>query len=233
MPDSWLPDELDHAGPEHLDAEYVAGYDRKSGHDPAADLESLRRLGLGADSTLIDLAAGTGRLALAAAPACRRVIAVDVSASMLAYLGAAAERAGAANLELVRAGFLTYEHTGEPADFVYSRHALHQLPDQWKAVALTRIASTLRPGGVFLMRDLIYTFDPAELDERIEVWLAGAAADPADGWTREELATHVRTEHSTFHWLLEPMLERAGFQITEALPSPYPATYATYICTKK
>ena len=35
-------DELAHAGPEHLDAAFVAGYDRKQGYpDPAADLASF------------------------------------------------------------------------------------------------------------------------------------------------------------------------------------------------
>jgi hypothetical protein len=36
-----------------------------------------------------------------------------------------------------------------------------------------------------------------------------------DGWTRAELEEHVRDEHSTFTWLLEPMFERAGFVIEE------------------
>jgi hypothetical protein len=30
---------------------------------------------------------------------------------------------------------------------------------------------------------------------------------------------HSRGEHSTFTWLLEPMIERAGFTIEEALHS--------------
>ncbi|MFY1692314.1 class I SAM-dependent methyltransferase [Plantactinospora sp. WMMB782] len=230
-PDWWL-DELAYAGPEHLDPTYVDGYDRKAGHDPRSDLEILRRHGLAGDATLVDLGAGTGRLTLAAARLCRRVVAVDVSAAMLARLRAEAERAGLANVEVVRAGFLGYHHQGPPADLVYSRHALHQLPDFWKAVALTRVASLLRPGGVLLLRDLVYTFEPAQAAEQLETWLAGAAGSSADGWTRAELATHIRTEYSTFNWLLEPMLERAGFRIVEATPSRDPATYAGYVCVR-
>src|SRR5215475_7731072 len=49
-----------------------------------------------------------------------------------------AER-GLGNVEVLRAGFLSYEHAGPPADFVYSRYALHHLPDFWKAVALARL----------------------------------------------------------------------------------------------
>ena len=31
-----------------------------------------------------------------------------------------------------------------------------------------------------------------------------------------ELAEHVRDEHSTFTWLLEPMMQRSGFAIEDA-----------------
>src|SRR5437868_4894033 len=56
---AWYPDELAHAGPEHLDAAYVATYDRKAGFDPADDLAQLRRLGLDSAATLVDLGAGS------------------------------------------------------------------------------------------------------------------------------------------------------------------------------
>ena len=52
--------------------------------DPATELPHLQDLGLGHASTLVDLGAGTGTLALAAAALCRRVVAVDVSPVMLA-----------------------------------------------------------------------------------------------------------------------------------------------------
>src|SRR5215472_19147508 len=65
----WMIDELAHAGPEHLDAAFVAAYDRKQGEpEPAADVAVLIAHGLDRNGTLVDLGAGTGRLALAAAP---------------------------------------------------------------------------------------------------------------------------------------------------------------------
>jgi SAM-dependent methyltransferase len=225
----WWLDELAHAGGEHLDPGYVAGYDCKAGADPAADLEVLLRLGLDETSTLVDLGAGTGGLALAAAPRCRRVVAVDVSPAMLAALRERVERLRLTNVECVRAGFLTY--AGEPADFVYSRNALHHLPDFWKAIALRRVAAMLRPGGVLRLRDLVYAFEPAEAERVIEAWVAGGAARPEDGWTRPELETHVREEHSTYAWLLEAMLRHAGFEVREATVSPS-RTYAAYTCVR-
>jgi SAM-dependent methyltransferase len=62
---------------------------------------------------------------------------------------------GIRNVDCVQAGFLTFQHEGEPADFVSSRNALHHLPDFWKAIALARAAQWLRPGGVLLLRDLV------------------------------------------------------------------------------
>jgi SAM-dependent methyltransferase len=79
----WYLDELTHAGPEHLDAAYVATYDRKAQTDFSEDLALLRAQGLTEASTLIDLGAGTGGLALGAAAWCGRVVAVDVSPAML------------------------------------------------------------------------------------------------------------------------------------------------------
>ena len=229
--DGWWLDETAHAGGEHLDADYVAGYERKAGVDAAEFVDALRGLGLDESSTLVDLGAGTGWLALAAARVCRRVVAVDVSQAMLAVLRSRAEEQGLANVECVRGGFLTYAHVGEPADLVFSRNALHHLPDFWKGVALERTAAMLGPGGILRLHDLVYSFEPAEAEALVEAWLTGAAARPEDGWTRAELETHVREEHSTYAWLLEPMLLRAGFEVREATHSPS-RTYAAYTCVR-
>ncbi len=226
-----LLDESAHAGPEHLDPAYVSTYDRKAQVDAGADLRELVSRGLGAGSTLVDLGAGTGTFAVEAAAVCGRVVAVDVSPAMVEAIRAKASERGAASLTCVAAGFLSYRHEGSPADFVYTRHALHHLPDLWKAVALRRMADILRPGGVLMVRDLTFSFEPAEADARIAAWLDGAPDDPADGWTRSELETHLRDEFSTFTWLLEPMIEHAGLQIAHA-DVDASGIYAAYVCVR-
>jgi ubiquinone/menaquinone biosynthesis C-methylase UbiE len=228
----WMVDELAHAGPEHLAADYVAGYEVKAGVDTTEELAALRRHGLRPHWTVVDLGAGTGQLAIALAGYCRRVVAVEISPAMLAVARSAAAAAGAADVEFAQAGFVSYQHHGEPADAVYSRNALHQLPDFWKGLALARIAAILRPGGLLRLRDLVYSFEPAEAPDRLDAWLAGATTDPAHGWTAAELATHIRDEHSTYSWLLEPMLEHAGFDILERSYAPS-ATYAAYVCVRR
>lgn len=228
---SWYPDELAYAGPEHLDDTYVANYTRKAGFDPTAELERLRALGLDKAATLVDLGAGTGALSLAGAAVCGRVVAVDVSAAMLAVVRREGGRRQLNNLECVQGGFLTYEHTGSPPDFVYSRHALHQLPDFWKAIALERIAALLRPGGILVVRDLFLSCPLSESHDVVEGWLACASDRPDVGWTRAELETHLRTEHSTFTWLFEPMLIQAGFEIRDVTYSES-RIYADYTCVR-
>ncbi|WP_214409897.1 class I SAM-dependent methyltransferase [Sphaerisporangium fuscum] len=232
MSTAWTLDELAHAGPEHLDPDFVAGYDRKQGRpDPGPDLAALAEHGVDETATVVDLAAGTGQFALAAASRFRRVVATDVSPAMLEFLRGRAAQAGLSNLEVVRAGFLSYEHAGGQVDAVHTRNALHQLPDFWKTVALERIAAMLRPGGVLRLRDLIFDFQPAEAGEVLERWMAGAVDDPSRGYTREDYAEHLRTEYSTFRWLLEPMLSATGFEIIDV---EYQArVYGAYTCVKR
>lgn len=229
---SWYLNELAYAGPEHLDAEYVSAYDDKALVDWPVELAVLQRLGLNAASTLVDLGAATGALALAASPFCRRVVAVDVSPAMLAILRERAAASEFSNIEPVHAGLLSYEHAGEPADVVYTRHVMHHLPDFWKAIALRRMADALRPGGVLRLRDLIFSCDLASAKEVIDGWLGRASTTPGVGWNRAELETHLRDEYSLFSWLLEPMIEQAGFEITEADYDPS-QIFAAYTCVKR
>jgi SAM-dependent methyltransferase len=229
---SWVVDELAHAGRENLDPAHVARYDGKEDGGAAAEVAALRAAGLSETATVVDIGAGTGQFTLAVAGFVRRVIAVDVSPAMLEHLRTKLHVHGVANVECVADGFLTYEHRGEPADLVYSRYALHHLPDFWKARALVRVADMLRPGGVLRLSDVVYGFDPTEAATYLERWMAQTAAESVEsGWTRAELEEHVRDEHSTFTWLLEPMLERAGFAIEEAAYSE-DRIFAHYTCVR-
>ena len=227
---AWYPDELALAGREHLDAGYVASYDRKSGYDPSEDTEILVRAGLSKNSTVLDLGAGTGAFALAAAKLCRRVIAVDVSSPMVAALRQRTLESDLSNVTVIRTGFLSYEHSGDPVDFIFTRNALHQLPDFWKAIALMKMVEVLRPGGTLRLRDLIFDFDPHESDESIETWIADAASDPSVGYTPAELAEHVRIEFSTFSWLFDALLAKAGLEVRQRNFVRH--VYGAYTCRK-
>lgn len=67
----------------------------------------------------------------------------------------------------------------------------------------------------------------------LEAWITETMiADVERGWTRAELAEHVRDEHSTYTWLLEPMIERAGFDMIDANYSASDV-FARYLCRKR
>jgi hypothetical protein len=61
--------------------------------------------------------------------------------------------------------------------------------------------------------------------------MAGAVDDPTRGWTADELAEHVRIEHSTYSWLFEPMLERTGFEILDR--SYVRGAYGAFTCRRR
>ncbi|MEA2235020.1 MAG: hypothetical protein QOD83_4836 [Solirubrobacteraceae bacterium] len=233
-PDSWWLDEREYAGREHFDERHARRYDSKMDARAAEEICLLQEAGvLDRTSLVVDIGAGSGQFALAAAPACRRVVAVDISPIMLRRLAENIDRCALSNIEVVCAGFLTYRHTDEPADLVYSRYALHHLPDFWKAIALRRMAGMLRPGGALRLSDVVYSFEPADAERRVEAWITETmTTDIERGWTRAELAEHVRDEHSTFTWLLEPMIDRAGFDVIDTNYSAS-GVFARYLCRKR
>jgi SAM-dependent methyltransferase/predicted nuclease with RNAse H fold len=225
----WLIDELGHAGRENLDAAHVARYDAKEDASAADEVSLLQTVDLTRESLVLEFGAGTGQFSVAVAPVCARLIVVDISEPMLERLASKIGRLCLENVELARAGFLTYEHRGDPADFIYSRYALHHLPDFWKGVALSRLRTMLRPGGLLRLWDVVYDFAPSAAEERIEAWRATAGDNFEAAWSRAELEEHVRDEHSTFTWLLEPMIARSGFAIEQAEHSE-DGIFAKYLC---
>lgn len=215
----WQPDEAAFAGRENLDPEHVARYDAKEDADASAEVARLAGYGLTPGSLVVEFGPGTGQFTLAAAQVAGRVIAVDPSAPMRAALASKISRAGVRNVEIIEAGFLSYQHAQpEPADVVYSRYALHHLPDAWKAVALTRMHDLLRPGGILRLWDVVYDFEPGQAPGRFEEFAQQGGHDVEAQWSRAEIAEHLREEHSTFAWLMEPMLRRSGFVIEAAEP---------------
>ena len=90
----------------------------------------------------------------------------------------------------------------------------------------------IRPGGILRLWDVVYAFDVPETASVLERWFAGYDRDRiGEGWTRAELEEHVRDENSTFTWLLEPMIQRAGFTIEEAVYSD-DQIFAQYVCRR-
>lgn len=213
------------------DSAQIEAYNRnQTASTPEKEPALVARLGIVPEQTVIDLGAGTGTFAIQAALAGALVHAVDVSQAMLTYAQSKAQKAGASTVKFHRAGFLTYDHQDNLADVVIAKNALHILPDFWKMTAFLKIAALLKPGCKFYLRDVIFSFPPAEYKTAIDEWIKQVAKPEEQGWTVKDFEMHVREEHSTFAWIIEAMLTRSGFDIAEInYQSP---TYAEYLCIK-
>jgi putative AdoMet-dependent methyltransferase len=238
---AWLYDEGKQIGTDYEDVSEIRAYDERMAkiRDVGKELqEVLESLDLTPDATVLEIGTGTGEFPIAAVERCSRVIAADVSLPMLRYAREKAKerlreegREGdVERIEFVRGGFLTFEHRGEPLDAVVSQFVLHHLPDFWKQVALFRIAGMLKDGGRLYIRDVVYSFDAADYERFFDSYLSRMAEIGGEG-TPLDILVHIRDEHSTIGWVLEGMIERAGFAIERA---DYRAGFiATYLCVKR
>ncbi len=230
---AWLYDETKACGVNYNSAILARLYDRhhRSFRDYGQEAENIvARLGVGPSATVIDMGCGTGAFALYAAGHCRMVHAVDVAPAMLRRAQRNARRMGLKNVEFHRAGFLTYEHEAEPADAISTVAALHHLPDFWKLVALRRLASMLKPDGRLFLFDVVFSFDAGEYERSVERFVR-KTHEQMGPRGRSESETHVRDEYSTCDWIMEGLLERAGFRVQTA--DYHDEFLASYLCMKK
>lgn len=228
---TWQYDETKQVGADYGNPAEAAKWDEKRATlgDVAADVRRMISLVRpGPDDVLIDIGAGTGTFAIEAARVCRRVHAVDVSAAMLECARRKAAAAGVGNIEYHQAGFLTYEHAGSRADVVTSMAALHHLPDAWKQAGMLRMAAMLRPGGRLLLRDVVFTFAPGQYGEALDE-MVRVMGERGGEWLATSMARHIREEFSTFDWVIEGMLRRAGFRIDLV---DHRDGLALYLCTR-
>lgn len=228
---AWYFDELNQVGTDYNNPDNVQAYNRAMSTNPKVEQELVDLLGVASDSTLIDFGCGSGDFAVQAAKNCKTVYAVDVSPTMLALAQQKADEAGVTNMEFHHAGFLTYEHQGDPVNFIVTKTALHHLPDFWKTVALTRMYDMLGDGGMLCVRDVVFSFDPQDYTKGIDDWIRRYTQPEESMFTASEFETHVREEYSTFGWIMEGMLLKAGFEIMRA--DYFSPDYAQYICKKK
>jgi putative AdoMet-dependent methyltransferase len=227
----WQYHEPDHPG---ADFDAIAEiYDRnmKKARDVYGEIEEiLDFLDLKPDHTILEIGTGTGEFAMAAARCCARVYAVDLSSGMLKYAEKKAASRDIKNVDFLQAGFLTYEHQGDPVDAVVTQIALHHLPDFWKQIALFRIAGLLKDGGKFCLRDVIYSFEISEYKEYFEKFIAQASIRGGDEFARI-MSYHVKNEYSTLDWIMQEMIERAGLDVIRA--DHKHGFFGLYLCAKR
>ncbi len=228
----WQYNELKHSGVDYANPDQVQVFDTH--HQRFRDYEKETRtaidlLELEPEQTVIDMGAGTGAFSLNAAAFCSKIYAVDVSRAMVEFCRQKAVEAGIENIEFAQGGFLTYEHTAEPVDAIVCASVLHHLPDFWKLIGLRRLAGMLKPGGKFYLFDVVFSFDQSGYRSALDDWVQSTSQNVGLEF-KEEVETHIRDEYSTFDWIMEGLLERAGFKIVTA---DYQDDFLVkYLCSK-
>ncbi len=230
--DQWIYDEMQQVGTDYKSPDRVRAYDEQmnSLRDVRSEAKTiLDELDLRENDILVEFGTGTGEFAIEASYRCRRVHALDISQAMLDYAREKAARRGAGEISFSRAGFLGYTHDGPPPTAAVSQLALHHLPDFWKLVALTKIHDMLADGGRFFLRDIVFAVQPASFIAAIDHAIEAMRKSCGDAAARD-YERHVRQEYSTYDWIMEEMLYRAGFNIQRA---DYGGLFiASYLCTK-
>jgi ubiquinone/menaquinone biosynthesis C-methylase UbiE len=136
------------------------------------------------DATALDLGAGSGQVTLPLARRCARVLAVDVSASLLDQLNDKAAAAGISNIETTVGAIEALDLAPESVDLIVSNYTLHHLRDADKQRLMQRSCVWLRPGGQLVIGDMMFGRGASAGDRQI---IAGKALSflrrgPAGWW---------------------------------------------------
>jgi tRNA (cmo5U34)-methyltransferase len=151
-----------------------------------------------AASLVLDLGTGTGETlaAVLARHDGASAIGIDKSAGMLS---AARDRLAGLPVELRVADLMDPLPAG-PFDLVVSALAVHHLEGPDKAALFARVSAVLRPGGRFVLGDVVVPVDPADAitpltsehdrpsttDEQLR-WLADTGFETAVPWAERDL----------------------------------------------
>ncbi len=229
----WRFDEMKSCGAKFNSFFYARKYDRQ--HRKFRDCkkeseEIMSLLALGPHNTVMDMGCGTGAFTIHAASYFKKIYAVDISQVMLKYARKKAKKAGLQNVEFCQGGLLTYRHCDEPVDAVVSVLVLHHLPDFWKLVALRRLGQMLKADGKLYLFDVVYSFNVAHYESCFKGFIE-SMVNLVGPEMKNPMDSHLSREYSTFGWIIEDMLEKAGFEIDKA---DYKDNFfGTYLCTKK
>src|ERR1700757_4943065 len=196
------------------------------GQNDDADLRAraaLAMLGVRKGWKVADIGCGNAVLATEAALMGAEVDAIDISPAMLALADIQARNRKVA-IRTQPAGLLSFAYKPNSYDLIVSEFTLHHLPDFWKAVALSRIFSALKPGANFYLRDIVFVSMPDGSERDIGEWADFYIKN--HDFERDSVVTHMRDEYSTFGWVIERMLTDVGFTLVSAdYHAPLHGTY--------
>ncbi len=207
-------------------------YDRIAGiYDPwsrsvTEDVDFYVEEAVASGGPVVELAVGTGRIAVPVARAGVRVIGVDESPGMLGLARQYAEREAVGHLVDLRVGDLREPPVTEsvPLVAIPFRSLLHMVDEEQKLRALSAAAALLDPDG----RLVFDVFAPSEedIEETDGLWLEREPGifERADWDARERTLTltvrsHEHAATMELHWLSAPewnhLVEQAGLEAAD------------------
>jgi SAM-dependent methyltransferase len=179
----------------------------------------------GAEGPVVELGAGSGRIAVPLALDGHEVVAVDRSPGMLARLASRAAVAGVEDRIRPLEGDLELVELPRTDRVIAPFRTLLHVPDSARRLALLqRIRAALEPGGRFVFD----VFEPTRQDVKSthERWLERdsgvrerASWVPADAHLDLEVRFRGRETTMRLHWVQggwAPLLEQAGFEVVAA-----------------
>ena len=228
---SWYFDESKHSGVDYSSTELIQQYDEN--HSKFRNFEKeakeiINDLQLNTQSIVADIGCGTCAITNFIANKVKKIYAIDISKAMLDY--AQQKYHIIKNIEYINSGFLALNSHNLNVDAVYTKMALHHLPDFWKQVALHNISSITKPGGKLLYVDVIYSGDVSKIEQNIDQWINNFRQNTGNEFAKE-VEMHVKEEFSTFDWVIEKMLQKAGYRINIKVHQD--EMIIKYICTKE
>ena len=128
-------------------------------HAAGEDLAKIAEL-VAQDSApyVLDAGCGAGHTAIKVAPHSGQVVAFDLSAQMLAQVERLANERGLTNVQTRQGDVENLPFDDATFDTVTSRYSAHHWPNPRKA--LSEIARVLKPGGRFILSDIVASKEP-------------------------------------------------------------------------
>src|SRR5712691_1452909 len=168
-------------------------------------------------SQVLDIGCGAGPLCVPLAEQGARVLAIDASQVMIAKLEEQAEQRGLPGLECLATPIERLSLPAECVDLIVSSYALHYLRDMDKGRLVAAAYYWLKPGGMFILADMMFGRGATSQDRAIIRTKVGALAKKGiGGWWRIAKNSYrylVRAQErpvSISTWAT--MFARAGFK---------------------